>query len=114
MTGPRKFRLTDIVTDGHTNYVIVDHRVRGTKAEYRVVPVTGRRQRFGRAAWRMSNELHPTGERSAKGSLVTYRANEWLKAELDGRGCECHCCVHTAIPRGAFNQFTGEMKDDAG
>ena len=112
---PRKFKLGDIVTDLHTDYVIVDHQLRGTKSEYRVVPLNRRYERYGRAAWRNSAEFTATDVHSSSGSLVTYRANRKLEEELPGgRGCACECCVHTAIPRDAFNKFTGEMKDDDG
>ena len=109
---PRKFKLSEIVLHQGQTYVVVAHRLRGTKSEYRVVPLTGGRQRYGRALWKIAAELEAAGEFSATGSLLVYRANEWLDKELDGgRGCRCHCCPHTAIPRGMFSIHTGIMKD---
>lgn len=107
---PRKFKLGVIVRDEDNQlYVIVDHQLRGTKSEYRCLPVNNRFERFGGAVWIPSNEIWPIGKRSAKGSLVTYRANEVLEDEGDGRGCRCQCCVHVAMPRNVFNKFTGEL-----
>jgi len=109
---PPKFKLGTIVTDTDNNlYVIVDHQVRGTKSQYRCIPTNNRFERFGGAAWIESNKIEAIGKRSAKGSLVTYRANEMLEREGDGRGCRCQCCVHEAMPRNVFNKFTGELKD---
>jgi hypothetical protein len=109
---PRKFKLGTIVTDKTTEelYVIVDHHLRGTKSEYRCVPTNGRYERFGRAAWIDSSRLESIGKKSSKGSLVTYRANQMLEAEV-GRECLCECCVHVSMPRKDFNMFTGEMRD---
>ena len=110
---PRKFKLSEIVLfDNHT-FVVVAHRLRGTKSEYRVIPLTGGRQRYGRALWKIAADLTAAGEFSSTGSLLVYRANEWLENELsDGRGCRCHCCPHTAIPRGMFSIHTGIMKGE--
>lgn len=109
---PRKFKLGAIVQDPTTEnlYIVVDHQLRGTKSEYRVIPTNGRYERFGRASWVESSNLEPIGKRSSKGSLVTYRANQMLEGEV-GRGCQCECCIHTAMPRRDFNMFTGDMVD---
>jgi len=109
---PRKFKLTEIVTVDGRPAAVVDHRMRGTKAEYRIVPLTRGHRRFGPASWRSTTDLVTTGKFSWTGALVTYRANEWLEAELpEGRGCKCMCCAHTAIPRAAFSRHTGIMKE---
>jgi len=109
---PRKFKLGAIVTDLDGNfYIVVDHQLRGTKSEYRIVPTNNRYERFGRAVWVESNKLEATGMRSSRGSLVTYRANQMLEREV-GRGCLCEYCAHTAMPRRDFNKVTGEMLDD--
>ena len=110
---PPKFRFGAIVVDpdGQT-WVMVDRRVKGTKSQYRGIRLTGGRRRFGPAKWMPSNILVATGERSTKGSVLTYRANEGMKAELGGRGCECQCCIHTALPRSGFKRKSGEWKED--
>ncbi len=111
---PRKFKLGEIVTSTLTQglFVVVDHQLRGTKAEYRVVPLSGGRQRYGRAAWVNTAFLQTAGEYSSTGSLVTYRANEYLQAELpEGRGCACQCCIHEAQPRSGFSIHTGDFKE---
>lgn len=109
---PRKFKLGAIAQheDGHL-CVIVDHQIRGTKSEYRVIPLDGRRRRYGRVAWTETSKLSPVGEKS-RGSIVTYRANRMMEQDLGGRGCGCECCVHTAIPLSAFNHHTGDMKEE--
>ncbi len=110
---PRKFKLGEIILDANDYKVVVEHRLRGTKSEYRVIPLNGASKRFGPAAWRSSGLLTRTGRVSATGSILTYRANEWLDRELpEGRGCACQCCVHSAIPRNVFKVSTGEMMDD--
>lgn len=103
----RKFKLGEIVQndDGH-HYVIVDHQLRSTKSEYRIIPLNNRYERYGRATWEPSNTLHSTGLKSTKGSLVTYRANRMLEAEI-GRACACECCVHTALDRKDFSTRSG-------
>lgn len=107
---PRKFKLGSIVTDTDNQlYVIVDHQLRGTKSEYRCIPTNNRFERFGRASWIESNRLESIGKRSAKGSLVTYRANTAWELEVGERGCECQCCCHVAMPREHFNRFTGKL-----
>lgn len=115
---PRKFRNGDIVNVNDTNKgvpeyvgVVVKHRLRGTKSEYNIIPLTGNHRRYGPTAWRLSNMMVKTGQRSSTGSIVTFRANEWLEEQLpEGRGCDCHCCVHEAQPLKAFNVWTGGMK----
>ena len=110
---PKKFRLSDIVQHKETGAiaVVVKHRMRGTKSEYCVIPLTGGKRRFGPSSWRGAETLDATGLRSSTGSLVTYRANEWLDEQLpEGRGCLCHCCVHEAQPRKAFSTRTGVMR----
>ena len=110
---PRKFKLGEIIKYDKGLGVVVAHRLRRTKSEYRIVPVSGGRKRYGRAAWKNSAELKTNGEHSATGSLVTYRANRWLNGELpEGRGCFCECCIHEAIPRKSFSRFTGAMKEE--
>jgi len=106
----RKFRLADIVWDGGRLSVVVDYRVRGSVSEYRVVPISGKRRRYGRASWRRAMDLHASGERSNTASLLTYRANQHLDDALDDRGCDCECCIHTAQPRSDFSHITGIMK----
>lgn len=110
---PRKFKNRDIVIHNQTEqtYVVVDHQLRGTKAEYKVIPLNGQKQRYGRASWVESNWLDPTGMKSSAGSMVTYRSNKFLEQEV-GRGCDCQCCIHAAMPRRDFNHITGEMFDD--
>lgn len=114
MGRPRKFKNGEVVrrTDYDTLGVIVDHRIRGTKSEYRIVPVNNRIERFGRAAWVVASDLvgDALGRFSSKGTILTYRANEWLDAEIGGRGCDCHCCVHTAQDRSMWNHHTGELR----
>lgn len=96
-------------------FVTVDRRTRLAKAEYRCIPVSGNRNRYGRAIWIQSHNLTGTGERSGTGSILTYRANENLDAELEGRGCKCQCCIHVAMPKSGFVVPTGRMKfDDSG
>lgn len=107
---PRKFNLGDIVNYDGEWQVVVDHRLRGTKSEYRCIALNYKRKRYGRAVWRSSGLLTATGEHSNTGSILTYRANEYLEAEL-GRGCDCHCCIHTAIPRSEFNRASGELRE---
>lgn len=110
---PRKFKLSDIIRIKETGTigVVVRHRMRGTKSEYCVIPLTGGKRRFGPSSWKSSADIETTGQRSSTGSLVTYRANEWLEEQLpEGRGCVCHCCVHEAQPRKAFSRQTGVMK----
>ena len=113
---PRKFKNGAVAKWAITGqlYHVVDHRLRGTKAEYRCVPVNARNERFGRARWISSSELI-AGDGNAKrssGSIKTYRANQKLDEQLGGRGCDCQCCVHTAIPLDMFSTNTGEFKDD--
>lgn len=116
MGRPRKFKLGEIVhrLDMEMRLaVIVDHQVQGTKSLYRVIPMDGQKRRFGRAKWVDSNLLGPAGMRSKTASVLTYRANEKLEAELpEGRGCDCMCCVHTADPHAAYNHVTGEFRDE--
>jgi len=110
---PPKFKLGTIaVDDDGQTWVLVERRMSGFKSQYRGIRTNGRRRRYGRAKWMLSNVLTDTGEKSTKGSIVTYRANEAMDKELDGRGCECQCCVHQAIPRSAFNRHTGEWRED--
>ena len=110
---PRKFKLGEIILDDNEFKVVVEHRLRGTKSEYRVIPLDGSSHRYGRAAWQSSGRLIPTGRHSSTGSILTYRANNWLDKELpEGRGCACQCCVHSAIPRNVFKVSTGEMMAD--
>ena len=111
---PRKFKLGMIAQHIHTGdlYVVVDQQKRNHKSEYRVIPTNGRYERFGRAIWLESNLINPIGARSVKGSLTVYRANEFLDNELGGRGCECQCCIHTAMPKREFNKFTGGWVED--
>ncbi len=112
MGRPRKFQLTEIVYDQHMNtFVVVDHRLRGFKSEYRVVPINGRHQRYGKAAWQGAHKLTPTGKKSRTGALVTYRANEMSMGGTEERGCDCQCCIHIAYERPDFNYLTGEDRD---
>lgn len=115
MGRPRKFTNRDIVTDGNELFVIVDHRLRGTKAEYRVIPMNDRIERFGRARWEQSADLQrdPKGRKSSKGSITVYRANQFLDAELGDRGCGCQCCAHHAIPYSELSWRTGDYKEAA-
>jgi hypothetical protein len=108
----RRFKFGDISVDRRDGQlrVIVDYRMRGTKAEYAGIPMNGRHERFGPAQWVSSSELHTTGKSSKTASVRTYRANNKLEEEV-GRGCRCHCCIHTAIPGDAFSIHTGEMRE---
>lgn len=109
---PYKHKLGAIVTHRDTGqmYVAVDRRSRGTKSEYRVIPLTGRHQRYGPATWVNTSLLEKAGKHSHTASVLTYRANEYLDAEV-GRECDCHCCVHTRIPHQEFKRASGEWKD---
>ena len=111
---PRKFRNGDIIkNEDGTLGVVVQHRLRQTKSEYNVIPLTKGYRRYGVSSWKLSNIITNTGRRSSTGSLVTYRANLWLDEQLpEGRGCLCHCCVHEAMPRKSFSRHTGAMKDE--
>lgn len=111
----RKFKLASYVTDRKHGgmFIVVDYRVRGNKSEYKITPTNAKHQRFGPAAWRGAEELDTLNMKSSTGSLLTYRANEWLKEQYDGdRGCECQCCIHTAEPRSDYSRMTGVMKDE--
>lgn len=110
---PRKFQLADIVEDDKGRlYVVVDHKTEYTVSYYRVVPVTRRFERYGRAVWRTPQSLQATGRRSLSASVLTYRANQKLDEELEGRGCDCHCCIHYSLPTTDFNTRTGEYRDE--
>lgn len=109
---PRKFSNRMVAHDLNGDlYVIVDHRLRGTKAEYRCVPVNKRIERFGRAKWIQSADLTNTGWISKKGTVTVYRANEFLEQQLGSRGCECQCCVHVETPYPELDWRTGDYKE---
>jgi len=110
---PRHFSNGDIALHGGQKYVVVDHRMRNTKSEYRLVPLNAAYKRYGSAIWRQSYLLEVTGLRSNTATVVTYRANRWLEeATPEGRGCVCQCCVHEAQPTRGFSVHTGTFKED--
>ena len=110
---PRHFSNGDIAEHEGNMYVVVDHRMRNTKSEYRLVPLTKGYKRFGTAIWRQSYLISVTGLKSNTATVVTYRANKWLEeATPEGRGCACQCCVHEAQPHKAFSVHTGIFRED--
>ena len=111
---PRGFKNRDIAQYNNNLYIVVDHRMRGTKSEYRLVPYSRGQKRTGHAIWVQSYRMLNTGAKSnTKAAVSTYRANRGLDESLpDGRGCRCECCVHEAIPRTFFDRWTGEYKDE--
>jgi len=107
---PRRFKFGEIVLEGDLARVVVDHRTRMYKAEYRIIPLNGSSRRYGRAVWRASHLLQSAGKFSSTASLATYRANNWLDETLpEGRGCDCQCCVHEKQPHQAFSNITGKF-----
>lgn len=110
---PKKARFGDIVTvkDEALLHVVVDHRMIGTKAQYCVIPLARGYRRYGRAKWVPSSDVEPIGKRSGTASVHTYRANKWLRDELDDHTCECQCCVHTPMNRRDFGHITGKLRE---
>ncbi len=108
---PRKIGMGYVVIDKDGNLgVAVDHRILGSRSEYRVIPVNSRIQRYGPATWRNTESIEPEGRRSQTGSVKVYRANQALDEELGGRGCKCQCCVHYAMPLKDFSTQTGKLR----
>ena len=109
---PRKLRNRDIARHKHTEqlYGIVGHHMIGSKSEYRCIPLNGRKQPYGRAIWIVAPDLEPTGEVSRNSLPTVYNANAALDDELDGRGCDCQCCIHTVLPHEGWT-YTGKMRD---
>ena len=98
---PRKFKNRDIVQHTETGqlYAIVGHRTIGTKAQYRCMPLNGRLEKYGRTIWIISAALEATGMVSNQAVITTYNSNRMLDDGLpEGRGCDCDCCVHVAMP----------------
>ena len=110
---PRGFYNRDIIHYTDRLYVVVDHRMRGAKSEYRLIPITPGHRRAGAAIWAQSYKMTNTGRKSGTGTVLTYRANTFLEEELpEGRGCKCQCCIHEAQPRRSLSRWTGDLKDD--
>jgi len=112
----RKFQKRQIVwQEAVQEYgVIVDYKQDDSgHGYYRVVNVTdpNKGQMWGRATWRQSYELTPTGKKYKRGP-GTYKRN----LALGDRGCSCNCCVHEALPLGDVRldgSFTWEADDDS-
>lgn len=110
---PRKFRFGQLVRkkdDGRIYAVVgygrVDHpHARESTHKYRTVEYrTAWRMRIGRASWLWPYEMEaiesdaPAFGDDRQGRAV-YRANRRLGGRR-GRGCDCQCCAHIALPPG--------------
>ena len=111
---PPKFNNRDIVQHKETNqlYAVVGRRTLGqTRSEYRCMPLNGRLERYGRTIWIDTSKLDETGWVSHQSVMTVYRSNRMLEDNLpEGRGCDCDCCIHTAMPLQDWTHM-GNMRD---